>query len=228
MIEPAQLPGSPLDLSLCFSYDDDLAGSPYTEALERWTVEVFHRPPRGAADEQGLSTETVGSMVFWRVNLERGDAFGALEEESEDLAEIAHILLDMKSGTFHSEVSGHLPYAGSALLIMDRVSLTAPWRGWGLGYWLAAEAMRRLMPGCRAIACVPGISDLSAAQLRDRAEWERVRARITDGWRRLGFWHFCNDVHLLSPTSLELETQLDVLRGRAVMLATEHHMDPNR
>ncbi|MFI2261304.1 hypothetical protein OHU45_37800 [Streptomyces tubercidicus] len=52
---------------------------------------------------------------------------------------------------------------------------------------LATEVIHRLMPGCRAIACAPGITDLSSHRLKDRTEWDRVNAKIARGWERIGF-----------------------------------------
>ncbi|MEU8966761.1 hypothetical protein AB0C89_34360 [Streptomyces sp. NPDC048491] len=66
----------------------------------------------------------VGSMVFYRVHLDRSrNAFAAMEEQSEDLSEIAQAVLDPATGYYPDEASGLLEYAGSALLVMDRVTL---------------------------------------------------------------------------------------------------------
>ncbi|MFD5161854.1 hypothetical protein ACFWMJ_27890 [Streptomyces hawaiiensis] len=117
----------------------------------------------------------VGAMTFYRVHLDRGrNAFWAMEEESEELYEIAQVLLDPETGFFTDDVSERLEYVGSALLVMDRVTLAPPWRGHGLAAVLACEAITRLMAGCRAIACSPGITDLSSRRLMDRSEWDRV------------------------------------------------------
>ncbi|SCK61496.1 hypothetical protein YUWDRAFT_06146 [Streptomyces sp. AmelKG-D3] len=100
---------------------------------------------------------------------------------------------------------------------MDRVTLHEEW-GRGLGVILAAEAIFRLMPGCRAVACAPGVSDLSANRLRNEAEWDRVTAKIARGWGRLGFLPYRDNVFVLSPTSLVLEEQRGQLRRRLVEL----------
>ncbi len=42
--------------------------------------------------------------------------------------------------SFTDEVSERLEYVGSALLVMDRVTLDPPWRGHGLAAVLASEA----------------------------------------------------------------------------------------
>ncbi|OIJ91659.1 hypothetical protein BIV24_15490 [Streptomyces colonosanans] len=89
----------------------------------------------------------VGSMTFYRVHLDRGrNAFWAMEEESEELYETAQVLLDPETGFFTDEVSERLEYVGSALLVMDRVTLDPPWRGHGLAAVLACEAITGSWP----------------------------------------------------------------------------------
>ncbi|MFE0134054.1 hypothetical protein ACFWY6_21190 [Streptomyces sp. NPDC059037] len=83
---------------------------------------------------------------------------------------------------------------------------------------LASEVIFRLMPGCRAVACSPGVSDLSAGGLRNEAEWDRVTAKIARGWERIGFLPYRDNVLVLSPTSLVLEEQRGQLRRRLVEL----------
>ncbi|MEJ8652704.1 hypothetical protein WKI65_32730 [Streptomyces sp. MS1.AVA.3] len=162
---------------------------------------------------------TVGSMAFYRVHLDRGrNAYWAMEEESEDLYETAQVLLDQQTGSFSEEVSEMLEYIGTDLLVMDRVTLDRQWRGHGLAVILATEAIHRLMPGCRAIACAPGITDLSSHRLKDRTEWDRVTAKIAQGWERIGFRLYRDGIYLLSPASQALEEQRGELRGRLVEL----------
>ncbi|MFJ4513825.1 hypothetical protein [Streptomyces sp. NPDC088816] len=152
-------------------------------------------------------------MTFYRVHLDRGrNAYWAMEEESEELYETAQVLLDPETGSFTDEVSERLEYVGSGLLVMDRVTLGPPWRGHGLAAVLACEVITRLMAGCRAVACSPGITDLSSRRLTDRAEWDRVNARIAQGWESLGFRPYRDNVYLLSPASQDFEEQRGALR----------------
>ncbi|MFG2481032.1 hypothetical protein [Streptomyces fagopyri] len=92
------------------------------------------------------------------------------------------------------------------------MTLDPAWRGHGLAAVLACEAITRLMAGCRAIACSPGITDLSSRRLTDRSEWDRVNARIAQGWESLGFRPYRDNVYLLSPASQDLEEQRGALR----------------
>ncbi|WP_447035803.1 hypothetical protein [Streptomyces sp. DSM 118878] len=95
---------------------------------------------------------------------------------------------------------------------MNRVTLDPPWRGHGLAAVLACEVITRLMTGCRAVACSPGITDLSSHRLTARAEWDRVNAEIAQGWESLGFRPYRDNVYLLSPASQDLEEQRGALR----------------
>ncbi|MFE9407383.1 hypothetical protein ACFYN0_01060 [Streptomyces sp. NPDC006704] len=242
MSKRPQLPGDPSELHLHIAYNDDLRDTPHAETVERFDVAVRHGrdvhddgrcPGAGDAGTDGQCVDggcpalakdgvEVGQMAFFRVHLDRGmNAFWALEEEGEDLYEFAQVLLDKDTGNFTDEVDESLAYAGGlALLIMDRVTLARPWRGRGLAAILAAEAIHRLLPGCRAVACLPGISDLGPGQQRtlDRAEWDRVTARIRTGWERVGFRHYRHDVYLVSSADEVLEQQRAVLRAELAEL----------
>ncbi|WP_432112643.1 hypothetical protein [Streptomyces sp. S1] len=158
-------------------------------------------------------------MAFYKVHLDQGmNAFRAMEGESEELYETGQALLDPVMGNFTEDASERLPYVGSALLVMDRVALAERWRGHGLGAILATEAIHRLMAGCRAVACSPGITDLSSDRLRNQGEWDRVNAKIARGWERIGFRPYQETVYLLSPASEELEEQRGAMRGRLAEL----------
>ncbi|MER6367120.1 hypothetical protein ABT255_01865 [Streptomyces mirabilis] len=234
MIESPSLPSDPTELYLQISYDDELWDTPQADTLERWNVAVLHRRRThdgGHTPEESsgcaiagcpsCTTEdvAVGEMTFYRVHLDRGrNAYWAMEEESEELYEIAQVLLDPQTGSFTSEVGELLEYVGSALLVMDRVTLDPQWRGHGLAAVLGIEAIHRLMPGCRAIACSPGITDLRSQRLTDRSEWDRVNAKIAQGWERIGFRLYRDNVYLLSPASQDLEDQRGVLRGQLAEL----------
>ncbi|MFG3384236.1 hypothetical protein [Streptomyces sp. NPDC047999] len=211
------LPRDPSGLRLRISYSDDLGDTPQADTLERWDIAILHE-----------ETE-VGTMTFYKVHLDRGrNAFRAMEEESEELYETAQALLDPETGNFTEDAGGQLEYAGSALLVMDRVTGDVPWRGYGLGAILATEAIHRLMAGCRAVACSPGITDLSDGRLKSRAEWDRVNTKIARGWERVGFRLYQGTVYLLSPASLELEAQRQALRGQFAKLGASWRLSQAR
>lgn len=95
-----------------------------------------------------------------------------MEEESEELYETAQVLLDPETGSFTDEVSEQLEYVGSALLVMNRVTLDPPWRGHGLAAVLACEVITRLM------AALPGRSLF--------ARHHRSQQPSADGQSRVG------------------------------------------
>ncbi|WP_282697858.1 hypothetical protein [Streptomyces sp. CC208A] len=154
---PSSLPGDPSELRLRISYTGDLTDIPQDDTLERWDVEILHEESK------------VGAMTFYRVHLDRGaNAYRTMEEASAELDETAQALLDPDTGNLTEDASTSLPYVGSALLVMDRVTLDEQWRGHGLGPILATEAIHRLMAGCRGIVCTPGVTDLTSDRLRNR------------------------------------------------------------
>ncbi|PKV84275.1 hypothetical protein [Streptomyces sp. TLI_146] len=131
MIETSLLPGDPTELRLRIAYVDELCDTPDADTLERWDVTVVHRrrvhddrrcPAESsecgtdACPAYALQDAAVGSMTFYRVHLDRGrNAYAALADESEDLYEIAQVLLDPATGYYAEEVGELLEYSGSAL-----------------------------------------------------------------------------------------------------------------
>ncbi|MVO90260.1 hypothetical protein GPA10_37305 [Streptomyces sp. p1417] len=230
MTKPPALPGDPTELHLHISYNDELGDTPHADTLERWNVAVLHRR-RTHRDDRGPGTvadcdgtdclsctveeAAAGSMTFYRVHLDRSrSGYAAMAEESEDLYEIAQAVLDPATGYYTEEFSEQLEYTGSALLVMDRVTLERPWRGHGIGAALAAEAIHRLMLGARAVVCSPGVSDLSGTRLRDQGEWDRVVGKIAGGWELIGFRRFRDTLYFLSPAWPDVEEERTALRRK--------------
>jgi GNAT superfamily N-acetyltransferase len=217
-----QLPADPSQLHLQYTYAHGLHDDPHDQTVERWDISIRHghnvhdrsrcpvlngtespdvacgaRCP--AFEEHGLE---VGRMTFFRIRLTQGmNAWLAMEEESQELYEVAQVLLDEATGYFTDEVGRQLEYVGTDLLVMDRVVLDKPWRGFGLGPVLAAEAINRLEPGCRAVACSPGVSEPDDDWKPDQAEWDRVMARIAAAWGRVGFTLYRENIYLLVPAT---------------------------
>ncbi|MFE0134052.1 hypothetical protein ACFWY6_21180 [Streptomyces sp. NPDC059037] len=72
-----------------------------------------------------VSDGAAGSMTFFRVHLDYGrNAYAAMEEESEDLYEIAQVLLDPATGYYTDEVGELLEYSGSAVGSATSLALT--------------------------------------------------------------------------------------------------------
>ncbi|MFF4962321.1 hypothetical protein [Streptomyces sp. NPDC001222] len=203
---PQDLPASPARLHLQYHHRHGLLDSPHEQTLEQWNVSIQYEDDDGATHE-------AGSMVFHRVRLTQGmNAWTAMEEESEELSEIANALLDPDTGYFTAEVDQQLAYVGTDLLVMDRVTLSPHWRGFGLGPVLAAEAINRLSPGIRAVACSPGISAHEDGWKPEQAEFDRINEQIAAAWRSVGFTHYRDNVYLLPLASQAYEVQRDRLR----------------
>ncbi|MFI1585040.1 hypothetical protein [Embleya sp. NPDC020630] len=220
-----RLPGDPSALHLEYSLRHPVRDVSHDRTIERWSVIVRHgyevhddtRCPEYCDDadcpvyeEYGIE---VGRMQFFRIHLyQETNAWRAMEEETHELHLIACALLDQNSGDFRERADKCLEFTGSDLLVMDRVVLDRPWRGLGLGPILAAEAIDRLRPGARAVACMPGISDREAGWEPSQERWDRITARITAGWEKIGFEEFEDGVYLLDPATTAFENALSALR----------------
>jgi hypothetical protein len=77
----------------------------------------------------------------------------AADAQSGDLESIASGVLD--DGEYSDAFQETIDCSVGDLLILDRVFLARPWRGFGLGPVFAAEAIRRLSGGCCAVAPSP-------------------------------------------------------------------------
>ncbi|BDH07234.1 hypothetical protein [Streptomyces seoulensis] len=204
MRPPQDLPTNPARLRLQYSHRHRLLDSPQEQTLEQWDVLIQYQSDDGTSHD-------VGTMVFHRVRLTQGmNAWMAMEEESEELFEIGNALLDPATGYFTPEAEQRLEYVGTNLLIMERVTLAPAWRGFGLGPILAAEAINRLSPGVRAVACSPGISAHEEGWLPEQAEFDQINAKIAAAWKSVGFTPYRANVYLLP---LATQIQEDQLAG---------------
>ncbi|MFJ6141113.1 hypothetical protein [Kitasatospora sp. NPDC092286] len=97
------------------------------------------------------------------------------------------------------------------LLVLDRVYLDKQWRGFGLGPVVAAEAIRRLSPGCCAVATYPAMGEYSKG--RDETtdtDRRRAKKKIAALWESIGFERFREGVWLLDTaqqTPIDLHQQ---------------------
>ncbi|WP_198358370.1 hypothetical protein [Streptomyces fildesensis] len=235
-----QLPADPAQLHLAYAFGHGLHDDAHERTVERWEIAVRHgfevhddercptlTGPEGADNcvgecpaffEDGVR---VGSMVFYRIRMVQGmNSFWAMEEESQELYEIAEVLIDSDTGHFVDELDEDLAGFGSDLLVMDQVVLDKSWRGFGLGQVLAGEAINRLAPGAQVVACSPGISDREDMAASDDAEWERVTAKIAAGWQRVGFKEFKEGVYVIDTGTVAADNALSELRKEFDALTT--------
>ncbi|WP_405468117.1 hypothetical protein [Streptomyces anulatus] len=216
----SELPGDPANLQLIYTHGHPAIPYDYEDTLEHWGVSIrfFHDQNTecagGCTDAcEGLKDDgsEVGRLSLWRLRDYTGtDRWMVADAESADLESIASTVLDHDEYSAAFEEAIECPVGD--LLILDRVFLTKPWRGFGLGPVFAAEAIRRLSGGCCAVAAEPGM-----------AEWPDNRDDVTDAyratakkkiaalWESIGFHTFRNGVQLLDTSLQESD---DLLRQR--------------
>ncbi|MFG3490061.1 hypothetical protein [Streptomyces sp. NPDC047972] len=216
----SELPGDPACLRLVYTHDRPVIPYDFEDTLERWGVSArwFHDEDAQCAGgctqacegAKGEGSE-VGRLSLWRLRDRTGADRGMVADaESGGLGGIVSTVLDRDEYSAAFEEAIECPVGD--LLILDRVFLAEPWRGFGLGPAFAAEAVRRLSGGCCAVAAEPG-----------RGEWPDNRDDITDAyratatkktaalWESIGFHPFRNGVHLLDTSLQEPD---DLLRRR--------------
>ncbi|MFF9428409.1 hypothetical protein [Streptomyces sp. NPDC014746] len=216
----SELPGDPARLQLIYTHGHPAIPYDYEDILEHWEVSVryFRDEDTQCADgctdgcqgSKGDGSE-VGRLSLWRLRDHAGaDRWMVADAESGELGGIVSTVLDHDEYSAAFERVIECPVGD--LLILDRVFLTKPWRGFGLGPVFAAEAVRRLSGGCCAVAAEPG-----------SGEWPDSRDDITDTYRAtvtekivemlqsIGFHAFRNGVQLLDTSLQEPD---DLLRQR--------------
>ncbi|MFE1320946.1 hypothetical protein [Kitasatospora phosalacinea] len=227
----AELPGDPGYLR--FVYHHAHRADPYDDedTLEQWHVSVL-APLDDEDDEEGAGDDRDPDLdsVIGRVRLYRlrdytdGDRWSAADAESGDLEVIAStVLRGVKSGepgyckAFERQIESPV----GDLLILDRVHLDEQWRGFGLGPVIAAEAIRRLSPGCCAVAAYPAMGEYPKGR-DETTETDRRRAKkkIAALWESIGFERFREGVWLLDTAQ---QTPIDLHRQQRAHLKALSH-----
>ncbi|MER6421130.1 hypothetical protein [Streptomyces sp. NPDC001137] len=132
------------------------------------------------------------------------------DAELGDLESIAAAVLD--DGEYSAAFQEAIDSPVGDLLILDRVFLARPWRGFGLGPVFAAEAIRRLFDGCCAVAAEPGMAEWpdNRDEVSD-ADRTTAKAKVAALWESIGFHAFHGGVQLLDTS---LQEPLDLHRAR--------------
>ncbi|MFJ2722232.1 hypothetical protein [Streptomyces sp. NPDC087437] len=215
-----ELPGDPALLRLTYTHEHPAVPYDYEDTLENWHVSVraFHDEKEACdggcteACEQLIEDGSeVGWLRLWRLRDYTGeDRWTAADAESGDLESIVAVVLE--GGEYSDAFEEVIECPVGDLPILDRVFLSRPWRGFGLGPVFAAEAVRRLSGGCCAVAAEPGM-----------AEWPEDRDEVTETyraaakgkiaalWESIGFHAFQDGVQLLDTS---LREPADLLRQR--------------
>ncbi|MGW8850062.1 hypothetical protein ACWGNE_20065 [Streptomyces xiamenensis] len=216
----SELPGDPAQLRLTYSHGHPVVPFEDEDTLEHWHVSIrsFHDEEAeceggctDACDQLIEEGSEVGHLSLWRLRDYTGaDRWMVADAQSGELESIVSTVLD--GGVYSAAFEEAIECPAGDLLILDRVFLSKPWRGFGLGPVFAAEAIRRLSGGCCAVAAEPGMP-----------EWPEDREKVTDAyraaarakigtlWESIGFHSFHRGVQLLDTS---MQEPIDLQRQR--------------
>ncbi|AXL93023.1 hypothetical protein C4J65_35725 [Streptomyces sp. CB09001] len=190
------------------------------DTLEHWRVSIrAHHDeeeecPGGCTDacRQLIDNGSeAGWLRLWRLRDYTGaDRWMVADAQSGDLESIAATVLD--DGEYSDAFQETIDCPVGDLLILDRVFLARPWRGFGLGPVFAAEAVRRLSGGCCAVAAEPRMAEWpdNRDEVSD-ADRATAKAKIAALWESIGFHAFHGGVQLLDTS---LQEPVDLHRAR--------------
>ncbi|MET8624654.1 hypothetical protein ABZW30_13010 [Kitasatospora sp. NPDC004669] len=219
-----ELPHDPSYVQVNYGLETSLGGDPHESTIERWSVsagvgedfDLDHIPACAACLDRWARVEKtsgfvdeeddcphrlhVGEFVFYKVRWDGGmNPFWAMEEETQELYEIAEAVFNDERNDFNEEfneiVEMHL--GGSDLLVLDRAQLAPLWRGFNLGPILAAEAIRRLAGGCGAVLVHPAPAE---AEDLTSDQWKHARERLRDTWAKVGFVPYSDTPYMVLST----------------------------
>ncbi|MDH6111367.1 GNAT superfamily N-acetyltransferase [Kitasatospora sp. MAP12-15] len=193
------------DISLHYSLEHPAVPLGYEDTIEQWQVDITCYLTETCSDPGGCNhgeTEaTIGSMSFVRIrNHTRHSAWRAADAYSADVEKAVAAVIDphttRKAGlNWSTRFEDHIELPVGDLLVMEHVQLAAEYRGFGIGALAASEAVRRLSPGCCAVACEP--SPLGRDLDGDEAARAQAKARLGRLWESVGFRPFQGGIYLL-------------------------------
>jgi GNAT superfamily N-acetyltransferase len=225
----SELPGDPARLQLGYSHGHPVEPFVFEDTLESWYVDVTYGmagDEEREEDDEGRAPAPgarVGHLILWRLRDYTGDSrWEASDAESGDLEVIAAAVLGDSGLTgYNASFEKAITHPVGDLLILDRVNIEKAWRGFGLGPILAAEAIRRLSPGCCAVATYPAMGEYPEGRKRvTDAHRRQATKKIAALWESVGFHPFRHGVWLLDtalrqPNEL-LMTRRDDLRALSI------------
>ncbi|MFD6465219.1 hypothetical protein [Streptomyces goshikiensis] len=232
----SQMPSDPSRIQLVYELEASLGNHEHEDTLEKWQV-VAHLgegfglddlPPcdqcaarwnrleedGGFVDEDEECLHRLRVGVLDLVKIRWGGSqnpYWAMEEESQNLAEIAEVIFNEEHTGFTEEFEEIADWGGSDVLVLDKAEVVEAWRGFGLGPMIAADAFRRLAPGCCAVMVHPAPIDATGMS---KEEWARGRDRLREMWATLGFVPYGDTPYMIFATSwADPETRQYALRA---------------
>ncbi|MFD4247556.1 hypothetical protein ACFWP3_39125 [Streptomyces sp. NPDC058525] len=219
----AELPHDPDSIQLSYALDASLGNHEYEDTLEKWNVtahlgEDFGMddiPPcdacaakwqaayeaDGYVDEEEQCPHRLMVGEFELVKVRWGGSqnpYWAMEEESQSLYEIAETIFTEEHTDYTEEFQEQIDFGLTGdLLVLYKAELANAWRGFGLGSMIAADALRRLSPGCGAVMVHPTPIDSSGMT---KEQWTRARDRLRETWGRLGFVPYASTPYMIYST----------------------------
>lgn len=146
-----------------------------------------------ASDPNGLAIETIARISLVKGSLVHRDLWSQRDAISGDLVWVGGALLD-PDGDLHEDLADSTNGVGSNLLILNSVQVAPKWRGYGVGAYLAGEALLSMDGDAQCVATVPAPMDDSEGEAKHRAirKLERV-------WAQLGFEPYVGGAWVLDP-----------------------------
>ncbi len=206
---PRALPFEAADIVLRYSFEHPALPYEFEDTLEVWSVGIlqYHGEdgcpecPPGQSPCRFEDGTPIGGMEFVKVRgFTRDPGWEAADAHTGDIEKIVSLCTDpayaMTPGLHWSPAfEGRIECPVGDLLIMDRVRIEPQWRGYGIGALAAAEAIRRLAPGCCAVACEPAPTDGEFED--DEPGYKAAQTKIAKVWESVGFTEFSNGIYLL-------------------------------
>lgn len=195
---PPELASQMNTVSMTYSMEQYLGND--LPAVQEWEVAAC------ASDPNGLAIETIARISLVKGSLLHHDLWSQLDAISGDLEWVGGALLD-PDGDLHGDLADSMNGVGSSLLILNSVDVVPGWRGYGVGVYLAGEALLAMDGDAHCVATVPAPMDDSEGEVRQRAirKLERV-------WAQLGFEPYRGGAWVLDPGLATLRDAVERMR----------------
>jgi GNAT superfamily N-acetyltransferase len=202
---PQALAESIQDVSLVFEMERHLLTD--EPAVQSWHVQAVVRHWDEPNDNGDPRTENVVSMHIVKGSLVDGDLWNQLDALEGDLEAVGSSVLE--DGDLREEVLDLCQggAGGANLMILNSVIADARWRGYGVGAFLAGEAIQALADDCGCVATYPAPLDRTTDDQREKAISKLARV-----WESIGFQRLDDDVMVLDPSSIRLGEALARMR----------------